>query len=59
MAFTDAQIAKKIVDLVNSARGTVNSRVQFARYTSGTSFTVRMRNGQETTVTVETPPEDP
>lgn len=54
MAFTDAQIAKKLCDALNDSRGHTQGRnpVQHATYTSGASFTVQLRSGEVKTITI-------
>jgi hypothetical protein len=54
MALTNAQIAKRIADTVNDSRGHTQGRnpVKFATYTSGSSFTVKLRSGETRTITI-------
>jgi hypothetical protein len=54
MAYTNAQIAKKLADAVNDSRGHTQGRnpVQHATYTSGASFSVQLRTGEVKTITV-------
>lgn len=54
MALTNAQIAKKLCDTVNDSRGHTQGRnpTKSAQYTAGNSFTIKLRSGEERTVTV-------
>lgn len=54
MAFTAAQIAKKLCDAINDSRGHTQGRnpVQHATYTAGDAFAVQLRSGETLTVTV-------
>ena len=54
MAFSNAQIAKKIADTINDSRGHTQGRnpTKHATYTAGASFTIVLRTGETKTVTV-------
>lgn len=54
MAYTNAQVAKKLADALNDSRGHTQGRnpVKSLTYASGNTFTVRLRSGEERTVTV-------
>jgi len=54
MAYTDAEVAKRLCDALNDSRGHTQGRnpLKHATYSAGASFTVVLRTGETKTVTV-------